>query len=102
VYTAFYDSGVKRLTEYMAISPDEALALLAEYDRPAIFLGDGSIAYPDKLNNIAPAHLSLQRASAVAALGMERAGDAIAYDKFELFYLRRPQAEREYQERWSQ
>ncbi|MCL2700051.1 MAG: tRNA (adenosine(37)-N6)-threonylcarbamoyltransferase complex dimerization subunit type 1 TsaB [Defluviitaleaceae bacterium] len=99
VYTAFYDGGTRRLTDYMAISPEEALARLAAFNRPVIFLGDGAAAHSDKLKNIAPAHLSLQRASAVAALGLERADDAVAYDKFELFYLRKPQAEREYLER---
>jgi len=99
VYTAFYDGGTTRLTDYMAISPDELLALLSAYDRPAIFLGDGAAAHADRITNLAPPHLSLQRASAAAALGWQRTDEAVAHDKFELFYLRKPQAEREYLER---
>lgn len=99
VYTAFYDGGTTRLTDYMAISLDEVLALLAEYGRPAIFLGDGAVVHAEQLVNLAPPHVSLQRASAVAALGQNRRSDAVTHDKFELFYLRKPQAEREYLER---
>jgi tRNA threonylcarbamoyladenosine biosynthesis protein TsaB len=102
VYTAFYDGGITRMTDYMAISPDEALERLAEYNRPAIFLGDGVAVHENRFNNIAPPHLSLQRASSAAALGQQRMKDAIPHNKFELFYLRKPQAEREYLERAAQ
>jgi len=101
VYTAFYDGGIDRLTGYMAISHDEMPDFLVEYGRPAIFLGDGAVAHEKKFENLAPPHLSLQRASAVAALGQKRLNEAVTHDKFELFYLRKPQAEREYLERIS-
>ena len=99
VYTAFYEGGAERLTDYMAVSLDEALELLLKYDRPTIFLGDGAVLHAGHLVSIAPPHLSLQRASAAAALGQKRINDAKTHDKFELFYLRKPQAEREYIER---
>ena len=99
VYTAFYDGGTARLSEYMAVSPEEALEALAGYDRPVIFLGDGAAIHADRLINLAPPHLSLQRASATAALGQKRTDNALSYDKFSLFYLRKPQAEREYIDR---
>ena len=106
IYTSFYECG-ERLTDYMAVSPDEAMELLEVYQRPVIFLGDGAAAYWERLKfsapshmlkYLAPPHLSLQRASAAATLGQKRIGDAITYDKFALFYLRKPQAEREYNE----
>jgi hypothetical protein len=103
------------------------LERLSVYDRPVIFLGDGADVHANSIclsenvktpvlrrrrlhssvcicgsvrdRFLAPPHLSLQRASAAAALGQKRICDAVAYDKFELFYLRKPQAEREYLER---
>lgn len=103
VYTAFYEGGIKRLTDYMAIPLDEVLELLKGYGLPEVFLGDGAAAHAQRLAEyaLAPPHLRLQRAAAVAALGLELAagGHTVGYDGFEMFYLRKPQAEREYEAR---
>lgn len=107
VYTAFYryNGLLERLTDYIAEDFDKVLEMLKEYDTPPVFLGDGVLAYGDKLAagcfEIAPPHVSMQRGAAVASLGLVLAnnGEAVGYDEFEPFYLRKPQAEREYCER---
>ena len=71
-----------------------------------IFLGDGVPVHKAKLEQnpnflFAPSHCNMQRASAVAALGMVMAEEGLAKsgDEFELIYLRKSQAEREREER---
>lgn len=109
VYTAFYrwDNGkLRRLTDMLAISIDEVMQMAKEYDEKIVFLGDGVPVHQKKLSLypnfiFAPAHCSLQRAAAVAALAMDMVGEgsAVKGDALELIYLRKSQAEREREER---
>ncbi|MDD4843245.1 MAG: tRNA (adenosine(37)-N6)-threonylcarbamoyltransferase complex dimerization subunit type 1 TsaB [Anaerotignum sp.] len=109
VYTAFYrweNGKMSRLSEMLAISIDEVIQMAEGYGQKVVFLGDGVPVHREKLSQnpdflYAPAHCSLQRAAAVAALAMvlAREGKAVAGNAFELIYLRKSQAEREREER---
>jgi tRNA threonylcarbamoyladenosine biosynthesis protein TsaB len=80
IYTAIYRQGDKgipqRLTSYMAIKPEELIALIS---KTTVLVGDGLLAYGDylklELGNrlvLAPPHLSFIHASSVAWLGWHR------------------------------
>jgi len=105
VYSAFYswkEGRLVRLTEEWADELVRVLEKAACYDK-AVFLGDGALLYGEEIQtynpgfSLAPANSSLQRAASVGALALELAkkGEAIPYDRFVPFYLRKPQAERE-------
>ena len=109
-YTAFYSwEGIemKRLSEYGALSIDEITERLKEYGRKAVFLGDGVAVYKNDIEKsgidfcISPPHLSAQRAAAVGALAIDlaKSGAALPPEDFVPFYLRKSQAEREYDEK---
>jgi tRNA threonylcarbamoyladenosine biosynthesis protein TsaB len=103
VYTCVYEwQGpiISRLTDYAAEDINIILARLPEFNRKAIFLGDGVLAYRALLEqqadtSIAPDHLLLQRASSAAGLAFLLTGSAIESNNFVPFYLRQSQAERE-------
>ena len=112
VYTGIYfDEGNRQRTvlAQTAMSVEDIagkLNALTETDPQAsvIVLGDGVPVYREKLEKLlklpwreAPAHLSRQRAGAVAVLGLElfRAGKSCTADEFVPEYLRLSQAERE-------
>jgi tRNA threonylcarbamoyladenosine biosynthesis protein TsaB len=80
IYTAFYrqgDGGIpRRLTSYMAIKPEQLLALISE---TTVLIGDGLLSYGDYLKKelgnrlvVPPPHLSVIHASSVAWLGWHR------------------------------
>ena len=80
IYTAFYrqgDGGIpRRLTSYMAIKPEQLLALISE---TTVLIGDGLLSYGDYLKRelgsrlvVPPPHLSVIYASSVAWLGWHR------------------------------
>lgn len=108
VYTALYKwegDGLFKLEDYIALSMDELLQKLKEYNENIIFMGDGVFIHKDKilaeLKNdalFAPVHLNMQKASSVAALAAKRfaEGSFDNYLTFAPFYLRKSQAEREY------
>ena len=81
------------------------LERVKELDRPVTFLGDGCLVHGEAIKasgfDIAPANNLLQRASSVGMLAVERVSNdmSIGYNELELIYLRKPQAEREYEER---
>ncbi|ROR21900.1 tRNA threonylcarbamoyladenosine biosynthesis protein TsaB [Mobilisporobacter senegalensis] len=111
VYTGLYEFNEDKLhaiQEQKAISIDEIIEEINQLGRAVIFLGDGVPVYKEQIMNkvkvphyFAPAHLSKQRAGAVAALG------AIYYSEGRIetaadhqpVYLRLSQAERELQEK---
>lgn len=109
VYTALYRWEGDRLSkfrDYMAISVDELISILKGCGEDAIFLGDGIFTYRKKLSEglpgrafFAPPHLNMQKASSVASLALMRlkAMDVDDYLTFAPFYLRKSQAEREYE-----
>lgn len=112
VYTAFFtweNGGLKRLTAYEAMDIQEMISRLSGYHKKVIFLGDGVPVYKDRIEAsaldhcFAPAHLNMQRASAVARLAaalVARSSDTAVHGKdFVPFYLRQSQAEREYEKK---
>lgn len=100
--------------EMSLILPEDtyAPAALAEEirksGRRAVLTGDGAVVYYDAVRELlgdqvklAPAHLLHARAATVAAIGAEwyAAGRAVSGSGLEIHYLRKPQAEREREER---
>lgn len=110
VYTALYtyeNSELKKLTDYMVISIDELIMKINEYNKPICFIGDAIPLFKDKLVSeirdicFAPTHLNIAKASALGDLGINMLSSG-AYDNiYDLapIYLRKSQAEREYEKR---
>lgn len=113
VYTGIYDlkEGFHAVRSQCVVPVSEIAADLNQRGRKVIFLGDGVPVYEKALEDLmqvpysfAPAHLSRQRAAAVAALAMlsyREKGDAafVNADDFRPEYLRQTQAEQERGER---
>jgi tRNA threonylcarbamoyladenosine biosynthesis protein TsaB len=112
VYTAFYKweaNNLQKLTEYMAISIEECIEKVKLYNKTVVFLGDGVPVHKEYIQTIfekeqllfAPASCNMQRASSIASLALLRAkeGEIQSHLAFVPFYLRKSQAEREYEEK---
>jgi tRNA threonylcarbamoyladenosine biosynthesis protein TsaB len=107
VYTALYsfegDSLVKQ-TDYMALHIDELISMLKNQDKHVTFIGDAVDKFrsqiSDNLNHssFAPKHLNLVRASSLGELGLIMLSSGNFDDLYTSapIYLRKPQAEREY------
>ena len=114
VYTGIYefcDGKLQILENQMAVSVTEIAEKLNALGREVIFLGDGVPVYRKTLAEVmkipysfAPAHMSRQRASAVAVLGAQYyvQGRAESAMEHKPDYLRLSQAERERKEREEQ
>jgi tRNA threonylcarbamoyladenosine biosynthesis protein TsaB len=113
VYTALYtfnNCELTRITDYMNISSDELISLLKEKDCNISFVGDGVPRFKEKLIehlsriSFAPAHLNLAKASSLGELGLKLLSNGIKDDIYASvpIYLRKPQAEREYEEKMRQ
>jgi tRNA threonylcarbamoyladenosine biosynthesis protein TsaB len=109
VYTGIYDNknGFSIVKESCAMDIKELIMELNEAGEKVIFLGDGVPVYKKQIEELmtvpfsfAPAHLSRQRGSAVAALGSQyyEDGRIVAAAEHAPDYLRKPQAEREREE----
>jgi len=107
VYTALYKfNGAKleKISDYLLISIDELLILLKEKEETCTFIGDAVHIFKDKLVEalpgvqFAPVHLNLARASALGELGLSSLalGNHDDINTFAPLYLRKCQAEREY------
>lgn len=92
----------------MAISVEELVRRLNNYNRPVVFLGDGVPVYRDALSeglkvpySFAPSYMNRQRAAVVGALGIQyyKAGKYETAAEHRPDYLRVSQAERERAER---
>jgi tRNA threonylcarbamoyladenosine biosynthesis protein TsaB len=103
IYTALYrqgDEGIpQRLTSYMALKPEELVALISE---TTLLVGDGFLSYGDYLKRelgnrlvLAPPHLSVIHASSVAWLGWHRlqAGEYEDISSCTPLYVRPSEAE---------
>ena len=110
VYTAFYkntEEGFERISQPCAMGIDEVLEKAGKFDEGVIFMGDGVPVYMDKIAEkgfgIVAANNVVQRAASVAALGANLAllGKTVKGNEFVPEYLRKPQAERELEERLS-
>lgn len=105
VYTALYTfegSKLKLISDYMVISVEELITLLAKYNQPVCFIGDGIQKNRDMLSSIdkvsfAPPHLNVVRASSLGELGLELLSQGVeeSLHNSAPVYLRKSQAERE-------
>lgn len=107
VYTGIYqfeNHKLKTVVEQCAVGIEEILEKINQLGKEVIFLGDGAAVFAETIKenikvpySFAPAHLNKQRASAVAALGMEyyRDGKTETAMEHKPEYLRVSQAERE-------
>jgi len=112
IYTAFYSCSngeLERISDYIADDINSIIETIESNDIDAVFLGDGAIVYKDIIKSFntdylfAFANNNLQRAASVAALAINYAkkGKIVDYNNFNIMYLRKSQAEREYDERCS-
>ena len=108
VYTCIYtcESGkLNPITPYLAESFTSLMDRVIKLNRPVTFLGDGCSVHESTIIEhgfkIAESNNFLQRAASVGALAVKYSAEnkAVTYDNLELMYLRKPQAEREYDER---
>lgn len=108
VYTAAYsfdNEKLNRLTDYIALHIDELIIRLKEYNMPVTFIGDAVYKFKEKLQSsfesisFAPSHLNLVRASSLGEIGVKLLSDGVKDDLYTSapIYLRKPQAEREYE-----
>jgi len=110
VYTALYtfeNNKLNKISDYMAISVDDLIKMLRDYNLPVTFIGDAVPKFKeifenelDKIN-FSPTHLNLVKASGLCELGI----NLMREGKFDNplssapIYLRKSQAEREYENR---
>ena len=107
VYTALYKSPkgkLEKILDYSVLSLEELKDRLQELNESVIFVGDGCEKHKDWLIdnvpncNFAPNHSSFTKASSLGELGIELLKDGQIEDlnTFSPLYLRKSQAEREY------
>jgi len=112
VYTALYKfegATLVRKSDYLVISIEELIALLKKQNEPCTFIGDAVHIFKDALTDsignvkFAPVHLDLVRASALGELGKASLalGEHDDINTFAPLYLRKCQAEREYEKKMS-
>jgi len=108
VYASIYiceDGAMKAIEPNLNEEFSVFLERVKGLDKPVTFLGDGCLAHGEAIKasgfEVAPPNNLLQRASSVGMLAVERVsnGISVGYNELELIYLRKPQAEREYEER---
>jgi len=109
VYTAAFlrTDKLHPVIKASAMSVDELAEKLKAYSMPIMVCGDGALANREKLQQLipdvqfAPKWCMLQRAGAAAHLAQKEyaAGRLLTAAQLEPFYLRKPQAEREYEAR---
>ncbi len=111
VYTALYQNssaGVTNITEYMGIMVEELVQMIKDKNSDVVFVGEAVALYREYFKeslgercSFAPPSLMLQRAASVAQLALERAGEGKTESCYDMtpFYLRKPQAEREYEKK---
>lgn len=110
VYTALFHSDGARLTRLLddsALSLDELREKLASLEEPVYFCGDGYFLTEQMSDTVTPPRLRLQSAASVAAAAerlWNAAEDKNVFSASSLvpIYLRKPQAEREREERLKQ
>lgn len=112
VYTALYayvDKQIAPLTEMMVIEVVHIIELIKKHGKKVIFLGDGFKPNEAKILEligdttyyVAAPQNNIQRAASLstAAISYARAGKVQSYLEHVPIYLRKPQAEREYEEK---
>lgn len=112
VYTSLYkkcddsSNNLEKLIDYSALELDELIELIKSKNEKVLFIGDGLDKYKDYLKEncpncyFPPNHLNLIKASSLGELG----SILLKNNEFDdpnssPFYLKKPQAEREYEQR---
>ncbi|MBE7026870.1 MAG: tRNA (adenosine(37)-N6)-threonylcarbamoyltransferase complex dimerization subunit type 1 TsaB [Ruminococcaceae bacterium] len=102
------DDGLCTVCEPCAVSIDEILDIVKRENKKAVFIGDGILRFKEQIEcelgdmcEFAFANSNMQRASSVAVLAKKKieAGEAVSCEKITPVYLRKSQAEREYDEK---
>ena len=115
VYTSLYKSNIdsdtktvslEKLMDYSALDLDELIELIKSKNEKVMFIGDGLDKYKNYLSEncpnsyFPPNHLNLVRASSLGELGSILLKNGVCDDPNSTpFYLKKPQAEREYEQR---
>ena len=114
VYTSLYKANtnsngtpeLEKLMDYTDLDVDDLIELIKEKNEKVIFIGDGLDKYEDYLKEkcpncyFPPAHLNIIRASSLGEIGTKLLMDGQYDDPNSTpFYLKKPQAEREYEQR---
>ncbi|KAB3532423.1 tRNA (adenosine(37)-N6)-threonylcarbamoyltransferase complex dimerization subunit type 1 TsaB [Alkaliphilus pronyensis] len=111
-YTALYiwdNNGIKLHNEHAILHIDELIKKIKTLQRTTIFLGDGINIFKDKLNEnlgslgvIAPSSVAIPRASSVAALAIKKAkaGELVSPEEIVPIYMRKSQAEKQFEEKF--
>lgn len=110
VYCALYkfeNGEMIKLMDYDRLSLDELISKLKEFKEPVYFVGDGTKKYGELLKKslencfFAPNNLNYTRASSLGELGIKLLSQGISDDIniSNPLYLRKSQAEREYDEK---
>lgn len=110
VYTALYkfeNCKLVKLSDYSIEAVDNLIEKLNSQNQKVHFIGDGTYKYKEKLEkgivsaDFAPAHMNLVKAGTIAELGMAKLKAGYKEDlySFAPFYLRKSQAEREYEKK---
>ena len=110
VYSGLYsweNGRLVKLEDLRVILIEDLIKLVKDKDLPTTFLGDGALLFEENLKNglaeyyIAPSDSLLPRASSCAALAMEMHDKGLfdTYNSFKLTYIRKSQAEVEYEKK---
>ncbi|WP_251861521.1 tRNA (adenosine(37)-N6)-threonylcarbamoyltransferase complex dimerization subunit type 1 TsaB [Clostridium sp. Marseille-Q2269] len=110
VYTSLYkfeNEKLEKLMDYNVISITDLIDILKCRNESITFVGDGILKFKDTilsaLSNVkfAPSHLNLARSSSLGELGLKLLKDGYKDDirTFAPLYIRKSQAEREYEKK---
>ncbi|WP_123053319.1 tRNA (adenosine(37)-N6)-threonylcarbamoyltransferase complex dimerization subunit type 1 TsaB [Clostridium sp. JN-1] len=110
VYTALYtfsNNNLKKLSDYMLISVENLISLVNKHKTQVCFIGDGIYKYKDiLLQNIpkaifSPNHLNVVKASSLGEIGLKLLKSGLSDDLYNFcpLYIRKSQAEREYEKK---
>lgn len=110
IYTCLYKNENNNLTPLIkeqCLNINELVTILKEQTLPIIFVGDGVAKHKEFLQEnipnsfFAPNHSNFPKASSVGELGIKKINDVVIenIDSINPIYLRKSQAEREYEKR---
>lgn len=109
VYSAIYlnkDKNIPRISDYMAEDINILLEIVRKHDKQAVFLGDGTVLHKNIIqemgHDIATINTRLQKGASVGALAVKLIMEEnfVKYNELDLIYIRKPQAEREYERKF--
>lgn len=110
VYTSIYkfnDSNLEKLVDYSLMSIDDLINILMKHNEKVTFIGDGVPKFYEMLKkklpkvSFAPLSLNFVKASSLGEIGLNLLKKGLKEDIYEFapIYLRKSQAEREYEKK---